>query len=306
MRLHLMSYCLLISCLAGVAVIADGQPQLNHRHSVRLAVKQPEDARGTGSLHITPLYDQPNPATPPLEDLDQCPGTVQHYRLPPTGYTPAPENASSRQGKQLYDKLGCASCHAIGDKGGTLGPPLDGIGGHRGKQFLEARLLNPAAQMRDFPDVFGGRPNIMPHPGVSSREASQIAQYLLTLAEPTGGFLITAHPPVEQPEKPPTREKPKLLPEEQESAKQGAKLFLDHGCAMCHVVEGPGTRFGPRLDGISQRRNREALVYLLSGGAKEPVMKTRSLELKVNEVESIVDFLWSLPETKYPERNEQN
>lgn len=252
------------------------------------------------------------PAEPRLEDLNQCAGTVQHYRLPPVGYLAPTASKSSQEGQKLYDKNNCQSCHAIAGTGGQLGPPLDGIGGHRGPQWLMARLLDPEQQMREFPEVFGGRPNIMPHPGVSKSEASKIVSYLLTLPEPSGGFLITAHPAMEEPikppqnepRKPPGRERPKSAQQQKESENLGRELFVAEHCAMCHTVGGEGGRFGPKLDGIALKYDRESLEHLLSGGAKDEAMKGRTLGLKREDSEHIVDFLLSLPPGKEPHKQE--
>ncbi|MBY0357285.1 MAG: cytochrome c [Candidatus Obscuribacterales bacterium] len=122
-----------------------------------------------------------NAATAKPEDLNQCAGTIQHYNFPPTDYKPIPANKKTKQGKQIYNQSQCFSCHSINDNGGTLGPALDGIGGHRGEQFLIARLLDPEAQMREFPEVFAGRPNIMPHPYLTRKEAGLVARFLLSL-----------------------------------------------------------------------------------------------------------------------------
>lgn len=240
-----------------------------------------------------------------LDDANQCPGTVRHYKLPATGYEPPAETSMSRRGKQLYAKFNCGSCHAIDGAGGTLGPPLDGIGGHRGEQFITARLLDPEQQMRDFPEIFGGRPNLMPHPGVSKSQAKAVAKYLLTLPEPPGGFLVTVHAPIpkEEPKEgrpePPHTKPDKLKKPQQivfdEEARKGLKAFIDHGCASCHQVGGTGGRFGPALDGIAERRNEDSIQHILEGQSGNIAMKSQSLELTPQEVKSITKFLMSLP-----------
>jgi cytochrome c2 len=229
-----------------------------------------------------------------LENMNQCAGTVQHYRLPPTGYTPPSESDASRQGKQLYTRLECASCHKIKGQGGTLGPPLDGIGGARGEQFITAHLLDPEKQMQEFPDLFGGRPNIMPHPGVSLKDAKLITSYLLALPEPENGFLISAHPKIDVSQK----KIHKQASANSDSIKDGRTLFLSHGCAACHTLNSAASRFGPRLDGISARRTRLTVEEAMRGGTDEPEMNFRALHLTNEESKHIVDFLMNLPKSK--------
>jgi mono/diheme cytochrome c family protein len=224
--------------------------------------------------------------------LNQCAGTVQHYRLPATGYEPADFSGESLKGKNLYQSYRCASCHSIDGRGGKLGPPLDGIGGHRGKQFLVGHLLNPEEQMRDYPDLFGGRPNIMPHLGLSKTEAKEVAQYLLTLPEPANGFLITAHPKLDpHTRKQPTKPEAAAAPQ---SVAHGRQLFAENKCAMCHTVQGASTPFGPRLGNLSKRWDRASLINFLAEEDQNPAMKGKTMGLTESEVSAIADFLLSL------------
>jgi len=258
---------------------------------------------------ITGLHsgkELPGPTTP-VPDLDenmnQCAGTVQHYRLPATGYTPPPPSNDSRAGKLLYVKRNCGSCHQTENKGGTLGPPLDGIGGARGEQFITAHILDPEKQMIEFPELFGGRSNIMPHLGIRLNEAKLITAYLLTLPEPQNGFLVNAHPKIGAPSKEHSAVKVVAKPataNDASSISKGRALFLSRGCAACHTVDGGPSRFGPRLDGISTRRTRPELEEALRSGYDEPEM-IRTLHLSSAEMQNIIDFLNSLPSAK-PEK----
>jgi putative heme-binding domain-containing protein len=56
---------------------------------------------------------------------------------------PGPGNAS--RGGTLYQSTGCANCHTIDGRGGTLGPELTTIGGRRGPQYLREAIVKPAA-----------------------------------------------------------------------------------------------------------------------------------------------------------------
>jgi mono/diheme cytochrome c family protein len=212
--------------------------------------------------------------------------------LPPTGYKPCDDSLASKAGKRLYKERNCASCHQIKGEGGTMGPPLDGIGGHRGKDFLIERLQNPLKQSLEFSELFGGKSSLMPHPGLSKRQAGQIAQYLLTLPEPQEGFPIQAHA-----QEPDTSSKTqiKTKPIETPGTKLGAELFLEHGCAACHTTFDEDPRFGPTLKGISQRKSKEEIERLLSGKFKNRLMKKQAQVLDPQEVRCITEFLLKLP-----------
>lgn len=265
---------------------------------------QSKSAKADAIPSIKPLHGKASieeVPVPTLEDLNQCAGTMSRYTLPPTGYIAKPESRESIAGKALYAKYDCASCHAVDGRGGNLGPPLDGIGGHRGKQWLVARLLDPETQMKEFPEVFNGRPNIMPHLGVKKKEATEIAEYLLTLPEPTEGFLVTTHGALNEPVKPPAEPQRPLKPDERKGAvERGKQLFIEKHCAMCHTVSGTATRFGPRLDGIAAKLNRQSIERLLSGGARDEAMRGSVMGLTDDERESIVEFLLALPPSAEP------
>jgi mono/diheme cytochrome c family protein len=78
----------------------------------------------------------------------------------------------------------CASCHALASAGmsGALepvAPPLDGIGRHRSRQWLEAELVNPCAH----PHASGTRYSCTAMPSFSAltqQQRDQIVLYLLS------------------------------------------------------------------------------------------------------------------------------
>jgi len=47
------------------------------------------------------------------------------------------------KGRTAYEANGCATCHAIGMTGGTVGPPLTAIGRSRAPKYLHDFLLDP-------------------------------------------------------------------------------------------------------------------------------------------------------------------
>jgi cytochrome c oxidase cbb3-type subunit III len=53
-----------------------------------------------------------------------------------------PEN-----GKAVYQKLGCSSCHTIAGEGGTFGPELTNIGAARAPDYLRKAIVDPAAAL---------------------------------------------------------------------------------------------------------------------------------------------------------------
>ena len=77
------------------------------------------------------------------------------------------------KGRMLYSKLGCASCHSISGVGGKVGPPLDGVGGRRDRDWLighfrEPQKLSPGSVMPGYDYL-------------SKEELGQLTDYMLSL-----------------------------------------------------------------------------------------------------------------------------
>jgi Cytochrome c. len=76
------------------------------------------------------------------------------------------------RGKAVYDETGCATCHAIGGIGGSIGPSLDKIGSKYDAEKLKGILLNPKTL----------NPNtVMPPFEGSEEDLEALVAYLLSL-----------------------------------------------------------------------------------------------------------------------------
>jgi mono/diheme cytochrome c family protein len=84
------------------------------------------------------------------------PGSKSVHKKPSAAKPPAksaakPANPLIAAGKKVYDAKGCASCHAIGGKGGNSGPDLTATGAVPGHnvQWLSVQIANPKAHNPD-------------------------------------------------------------------------------------------------------------------------------------------------------------
>lgn len=84
----------------------------------------------------------------------------------------APVPAEPSVGKSLVQQNGCIGCHVIEGRGGTMGPPLDGVASRRSQDFVLQQLLDPRANKAS---------GLMPNLGLSRAEAQAIWAYLETL-----------------------------------------------------------------------------------------------------------------------------
>lgn len=65
------------------------------------------------------------------------------------GAAAEPLPGDARRGQQIYGKLGCATCHAIGATGGRTGPELTWIGTSRPPSHLRQSILEPGAEIAE-------------------------------------------------------------------------------------------------------------------------------------------------------------
>lgn len=64
-----------------------------------------------------------------------------------------PISGDVQQGRQLYAKNGCESCHRVGNQGSVYGPDLTRIGAARPVEYLRESIVHPTADIQ--PDYEG-------------------------------------------------------------------------------------------------------------------------------------------------------
>ncbi len=72
-------------------------------------------------------------------------------------------------GRQFYEQLKCPSCHAIGGKGGQVGPPHDDVGQRLTRDQLRAKVKAGGKVMPPLPS------------GITEEQLNQLLDYLQTL-----------------------------------------------------------------------------------------------------------------------------
>jgi ubiquinol-cytochrome c reductase cytochrome b subunit len=72
----------------------------------------------------------------------------------------------------------------------------------------------------------------------------------------------------------------------------GADLFHSSGCVNCHLVDGVGGKRGPNLTQVSNRLNRDQMIWrVLNGGTNMPAY---GRSMQPDDLSDLVDFLQSL------------
>lgn len=126
---------------------------------------------------------------------------------------------TERTRRMLEDRVACLGCHRVGDEGGGIGPPLDGLGERLEPSFVVEMILDPQRAAPGSP---------MPPQPMPAREAARLARYLLergaTLTPPDRASLVDAdHHAWKTPA----------------DTTRGARLYARH-CTACHGPEGRG------------------------------------------------------------------
>lgn len=100
---------------------------------------------------------------------------------PDLNFRPVAKTAASEEGRQLYEKAGCAQCHQIQNAGGFLGPDLDGIGQVVDRDYIANHITNAQAHALTTDQFFELVPSSMPKFKLTPEQVQGITDYLMTL-----------------------------------------------------------------------------------------------------------------------------
>lgn len=99
-------------------------------------------------------------------------------------FKPAPKTASSEAGAKVYSDFGCVACHSISNRGGWLGPNMDGIGGRRSREYIVAHIANPNSRSAGASASSDAVISKMPRFKATDDQIQKIADFLETLPNP--------------------------------------------------------------------------------------------------------------------------
>lgn len=133
---------------------------------------------------------------------------------PAAGQTGLSTVAVERTERMLENRFACLGCHVIGDRGGRIGPVLNGVGDRIDEDRLTAILRDPRSAIPG---------TLMPHQQMTDADRRRLTTYLLGL----GAREVEAG----------SAEAPPALPSGAEE--DGAALYARH-CAACHGDAGDG------------------------------------------------------------------
>ncbi len=208
---------------------------------------------------------------------------------------PADQIPLLRAGAQLYREKSCGSCHKLGGKGGTLGPPLDNEGAKTKHQLTMAALRPPHTtwnwHQAHFRDPGGVVPDSqMRNPTVTRREALALTAFVLSQWKRDIPESYLAPDKIEQ-------KYQALHP----TPLSGEQVYREY-CQGCH---GNGTygrwdkmfkRFipairGPGLLAVASREYLDANIRQGRPGTQMPAWERRAGGLLPEEVAGVIAYL---------------
>ncbi len=172
------------------------------------------------------------------------------------------------QGELRFRQMFCSTCHSLaviraGETkliGGDIGPELTKVGSKVNPDWLITWLRDPQGYLPH---------TRMPRYGWSDEDLFKVTQYITTKL--TDSDLLTNVPQLGQPT--------------EDEIQLGRRLFLEKGCASCHVIEGlkPQKDFGPDLSAIGGK-NASDLEF---GAAKIPHNLVAYIQAKLQDPVSV-------------------
>ena len=201
--------------------------------------------------------------------------SAQHARpVEPVNFDPRMVAAWSKkpdlveQGELRFRQMFCSTCHALSVTragqtmlvGGDIGPELTKVGSKVKPDWLAAWLRNPQGYLPH---------SKMPRYGWPDEDLYEVTQYIETkLTDPD---LLN--------------DVPKMGAPSDDELKLGRRLFLEKGCASCHLIEGVGSPkdFGPDLSALGGKN----VSQLEFGASRIPRSLISYIQSKVVDPKSV-------------------
>jgi len=186
------------------------------------------------------------------------------------------------EGKRTFEKYNCNDCHTILGFGAYYAPDLTKVVQRIGEDGIRFRVKDPekalASSWRKMPNL-----------KVSDAEIDNLIAFFSWVGN------------IENGDWPPQDSKQRLSRSEERmvagvGVSPGAAVFQSRGCMNCHALHGAGGTFGPALDTIGRKLNREqAERYIRSPKTVNPkALMPAQTTLSEKEFEVVAGFLANL------------
>jgi mono/diheme cytochrome c family protein len=180
------------------------------------------------------------------------------------------DGGNAKTGERLFTTKGCVQCHAVGGKGGNVGPALDALKRTNSPVLVAARMWSHGPATAEAMRAKG-----IERPTFTRNELVDIIAFITATASDPGGETAQVLPGTPQ---------------------GGETLFHAKQCAICHTIGGEGRKVGPEL-GRAHHVSLTQFAGLMwnHGPAMWARMKERGIEmppLTGQEMADIVAYLY--------------
>ena len=182
------------------------------------------------------------------------------------------ESGDVKTGERLFAAKGCVQCHAVGGRGGDVGPALDALKGANSPVLVAAAMWNHGPRMAEVMKAKG-----IERPTFKGRELVDTIAYVVATARDAGAPTVQVIPGTPE---------------------RGQRLFAEKSCATCHAVGGRGGKVGPALGGSAHHVSLTDFAGLMwsHGPTMWARMKERGIEfpqLTGQDMADVVAYLYT-------------
>jgi ubiquinol-cytochrome c reductase cytochrome b subunit len=214
---------------------------------------------GWGALTMAALRSTP-PEAPPQPPAAEARSSIA--RAAQTWQQLSPEELA---GIGYFRSEKCGVCHSLTSSPGMRGPDLTRIPLRKTAVWMFDHFKRPSQVMPG---------TSMPTVQLTDAQLSALASFLLKL-NPGNGAALQSAP---------------------QTVVEGAIVYQTNDCGSCHTVNGQGTEFGPALDGVASRHNREWIqAHFREPGKLSPGTPMPAFDFNDRDRDRITNYLLGLP-----------
>ncbi len=186
------------------------------------------------------------------------------------------------EGKRIFEKYNCNDCHTIIGFGGYYAPDLTKVVQRIGEDGIRFRVKDPAK-------AFASSWRKMPNQNVTDAEINNLVAFFTWV-----GNIDNGDWPPQDSKRRFTRGEERMIAGA--GVQPGAAVFQTRGCINCHSLHGKGGVFGPALDTVGRKMNKERIEHYIQDpkSINPRALMPPQKDLSDKELEAVAGFLANL------------